>query len=42
MNEIKKTEIKMICADCGKVTGTMNYYGENPPAKIAGWCHRGC
>jgi len=42
MNEIKKTVIKMICADCGKVTGTMNYYGENPPAKSNGWCHRGC
>ena len=42
MNEIKKTTIQMVCEDCGKVTGTMYYYGANAPATMNSFCARGC
>ena len=42
MNEIKKTEIKVYCKDCGKYVGTMNYYGVNVPSKLTDYCSRPC
>jgi hypothetical protein len=42
MNEIKKTTIEMVCEDCGKVVGMMNYYGANAPATMNSFCARGC
>ena len=42
MNEIKKTEIKVYCEDCGKYVGTMFYYGVNAPSKLTDYCPRPC